>query len=115
MLERNTRMKQSLLTQRRIIVGFVALMLVAFGIALATNPVAAQGSQVVQQQASPNTLTAASNYDDVMAEVARGIALGMTRTRTTLSNGIYRTEVTLSNGTTLTGCHDKLLNPIPCP
>jgi hypothetical protein len=108
-------MRQSLLTQRRIIIGFVALVLVAFGVTLAANPVAAQDPQVIQQQASPNTHSAAADYDDVMAEVARGIALGMTRTRTTFSNGVYRTEVTLSNGTTITGCHDKLLNPIPCP
>jgi hypothetical protein len=66
------------------------------------------------QQVAPANRIASSN-SEVMAIIAKNLALGIRSTRTYFSGGIYRTVITLADGTTIVGCNDGELNPIPCP
>ncbi len=92
----------------------IALTLAVTGVTLSASAVMAESSQVVQPQAG-HTNRVITSDDELMAIIAKNIAAGITSTKTYFSNGIFRTVVTLSDGTTITGCHDKELRPIPCP
>jgi hypothetical protein len=106
-------MALSLFTLRRI-VAVVALTLMVSGVTLSATAVTAQHSQVIDVPANPANRVAITD-EEVMAIIAKNLALGIVSTKTTFSNGIFRTVVTLGNGATIVGCHDKLLQPIPCP
>ena len=106
-------MALSLLILRRIVAA-VALALLVSGVTLSATAVMANSSQVVRLPASSANRSAITDQQ-VMAIIAKNLALGIVSTRTTFSNGIYRTVVTLGNGATIVGCHDGLLQPIPCP
>jgi hypothetical protein len=106
-------MARSLFTLRRMF-AVVALALAVSGAALSAAAATAESRQAAQPQAGPASLTAISD-SEVMEIIAKNLALGIRSTRTTFSGGIYRTVITLGNGATIVGCHDGLLNPIPCP
>ena len=105
-------MAQSLFTLRRMF-AVVAIALAVSGATLSAAAMA-ESQQAAQPQAGPANHVAISD-SEVMAIIAKNLALGVRSTSTTFSDGIFRTVVTLGNGATITGCHDKLLNPIPCP
>jgi hypothetical protein len=106
-------MAQSLFTLRRML-AVVALTLMVSGATLSAAAAMAESQPAAQPQAGAANRIASSD-SEIMAIIAKNIALGIVSTRTTFSGGIYRTVITLANGATIVGCSDKLLNPIPCP
>jgi hypothetical protein len=106
-------MAQSLFTLRRMF-AVVALALAVSVATLSAAAAMAESQQVAQPQAGLANRIAISD-SEVMAIIAKNLALGIRSTSTTFSDGIFTTVITLGNGATITGCHDKLLNPIPCP
>jgi hypothetical protein len=106
-------MAQSLFTLRRIL-AVAALALALSVAALSASAATAENLPAARLQAGLANHNAISD-SEVMAIIAKNLALGIRSTRTTFSDGVYTTVVTLGNGATITGCHDKLLNPIPCP
>jgi hypothetical protein len=94
-------MAQSLLTLRRIL-AVVAIALVVSWAALSASAAAAGSLPAAQPQAGSANLVAISD-SEVMAIIAKNLALGIRSTLTTVSDGIYTTVITLGNGATITG------------